>query len=178
MVDWTEERVVVTADWRPGGKCEATPERGQSRVLVQRAHGGAGGAAVGVDRRRCVCFCERWVGAVLERMVRFCVADAAMDECGVEVDGGWMVVLAGEIMECRARNALESPYLVCVRPLAVVAGEENRVIASGFNLTGAATRYAAPCVQLVDTVADMRGDWKVHERGLGGGMGEVFYWVS
>lgn len=52
-----------------------------------------------------------------------------------------VVVFAGEIVECMQSNPLESPYLLSVRPLAVVAGQQSRLVVSGLNLTRAVTRY-------------------------------------
>lgn len=63
-----------------------------------------------------------------------------MTHC-VIIFGCCVVVFSGEIMECWTSNPFESPYLLSVRPLAVVAGEENRVVVNGFNLTSAVTRY-------------------------------------
>jgi hypothetical protein len=52
-----------------------------------------------------------------------------------------LVVFAGEIIQYGAANSLESPYLLSVRPLAVVAGQQNNLFVSGFNLARAVTRY-------------------------------------
>lgn len=51
-----------------------------------------------------------------------------------------MFVRAGEVVACGTSNPLESPHLLSVRPLAVVAGQANRLVVKGFNLTKAATR--------------------------------------
>jgi hypothetical protein len=52
-----------------------------------------------------------------------------------------LIAFAGEIIQYRASNPLESPYLLSVRPLAVVAGQQNSLFVSGFNLGRAVTRY-------------------------------------
>lgn len=46
-----------------------------------------------------------------------------------------LFVFVGEIIECRTSNPFGSPYLFSVRPLAVVAGQQNRLIVNGLNLT-------------------------------------------
>lgn len=51
-----------------------------------------------------------------------------------------LFAFAGEIVTCRTISPLESPHLSSVRPLAVVAGQPNRLAVRGFNLTRASTR--------------------------------------
>ncbi|KAG0613480.1 hypothetical protein M758_6G106000 [Ceratodon purpureus] len=58
----------------------------------------------------------------------------------VQAERQSVLVVDGEIVECLESNPLESPYLLSVRPLAVVAGQQSRLVVSGLNLTRAVTR--------------------------------------
>jgi hypothetical protein len=53
----------------------------------------------------------------------------------------YAALLPGDILESIVAEPLSYPYIQAVRPLAIVAGEQNTLVLKGFNFTHPGTRY-------------------------------------
>jgi hypothetical protein len=53
----------------------------------------------------------------------------------------YAALLPGDILESIVAEPVSYPYIQAVRPLAIVAGEQNTLVLKGFNFTQPGTRY-------------------------------------